>query len=112
MAQFFNELESALQDGTIDDVKHKEISQKYGIDWNKWKIPIKSCSPAPPHNVPQWGMDHKRDVTIYAILDIPLNRETRPYGLPKFPIAPITNIDSLLPNNAATDASDTHPYWK
>lgn len=31
--QFFDELESALQADTMDDAKHREISQKYGIEW-------------------------------------------------------------------------------
>jgi len=33
MEIFFEELESALQDGRMDDAKHREISRKYGIDW-------------------------------------------------------------------------------
>lgn len=33
MELFFDELESALQAGTMDDIKHREISQKYGIEW-------------------------------------------------------------------------------
>jgi len=33
MEQFFEELESALQDGSMNDSKHKEISRKYGIEW-------------------------------------------------------------------------------
>lgn len=33
MEQFFDELESVMHDGTMDDVKHREISQKYGIEW-------------------------------------------------------------------------------
>lgn len=33
MEQFFDELESALQDASMDDAKHKEISRKYGIEW-------------------------------------------------------------------------------
>lgn len=33
MENFFNELESTINDGSIDDAKHKEISQKYGIEW-------------------------------------------------------------------------------
>jgi mannose-6-phosphate isomerase-like protein (cupin superfamily) len=33
MEQFFDELESAMQDGSMDDAKHKEISRKYGIEW-------------------------------------------------------------------------------
>lgn len=33
MEQFFDELESAMQDGNMDDPKHREISRKYGIEW-------------------------------------------------------------------------------
>jgi len=33
MEQFFDELDSAMQDGSMDDAKYKEISQKYGIEW-------------------------------------------------------------------------------
>jgi len=33
MEQFFDELESALQDGSMDDAKHRAISRKYGIEW-------------------------------------------------------------------------------
>ena len=33
MEQFFDELESAMQDGSMDDAKHREISRKYGIEW-------------------------------------------------------------------------------
>lgn len=33
MEQFFDELESATQDGSMDDAKHREISRKYGIEW-------------------------------------------------------------------------------
>lgn len=33
MEKFFDELESALQDGSMDDAKHREISRKYGIEW-------------------------------------------------------------------------------
>ena len=33
MEKFFDELESAIIDGSMDDVKHREISQKYGIEW-------------------------------------------------------------------------------
>jgi len=33
MENFFDELEPAMQDGSMDDAKHKEISQKYGIEW-------------------------------------------------------------------------------
>ena len=33
MEQFFDELESGMQDGSMDDAKHKEISRKYGIEW-------------------------------------------------------------------------------
>jgi len=33
MEEFFEELESALQDGSMNDAKHKEISRKYGIEW-------------------------------------------------------------------------------
>lgn len=33
MERFFDELESALQDGSMDDARHREISRKYGIEW-------------------------------------------------------------------------------
>jgi quercetin dioxygenase-like cupin family protein len=33
MEQFFDKLESAMQDGSMDDAKHREISRKYGIEW-------------------------------------------------------------------------------
>jgi len=33
MEQFFDELESGMQDGNMDDAKHREISRKYGIEW-------------------------------------------------------------------------------
>lgn len=33
MEGFFDELESALQDGGMDDAKHRAISRKYGIEW-------------------------------------------------------------------------------
>ena len=33
MERFFDELESAMQDGSLDDAKHREISRKYGIEW-------------------------------------------------------------------------------
>lgn len=33
MERFFDELESAMQDGSLDDVQHREISRKYGIEW-------------------------------------------------------------------------------
>jgi len=33
MERFFDELESALQDGSLDDAQHREISRRYGIDW-------------------------------------------------------------------------------
>jgi quercetin dioxygenase-like cupin family protein len=33
MEQFFDELESAMQNGRMDDAKHKEISRKFGIEW-------------------------------------------------------------------------------
>ena len=33
MEQFFDELEAAMQGGSMDDAKHKEISRKYGIEW-------------------------------------------------------------------------------
>jgi quercetin dioxygenase-like cupin family protein len=33
MERFFDELESAMQDGSMDDAKHKEISRRYGIEW-------------------------------------------------------------------------------
>ena len=33
MENFFDELNVALEAGTLDDVMHKEISRKYGIEW-------------------------------------------------------------------------------
>jgi mannose-6-phosphate isomerase-like protein (cupin superfamily) len=33
MEQFFDELEFAMQDGSLDDEKHRQISRKYGIEW-------------------------------------------------------------------------------
>jgi quercetin dioxygenase-like cupin family protein len=33
MENFFDELETALEAGTLDDETHKRISQKYGIEW-------------------------------------------------------------------------------
>ena len=33
MEQFFDELEAAMQDGSMDDAQHREISRKYGIEW-------------------------------------------------------------------------------
>jgi quercetin dioxygenase-like cupin family protein len=33
MEMFFDELESAMQNGSMDDTKHREISRKYGIEW-------------------------------------------------------------------------------
>ena len=33
MERFFDELEAALQDGSLDDAKHRAISRKYGIKW-------------------------------------------------------------------------------
>ena len=33
MEQFFDELESAMQNGSMDDARHGEISRKYGIEW-------------------------------------------------------------------------------
>jgi hypothetical protein len=30
---FFDELESTMQVGSMDDAKHREITQKYGIEW-------------------------------------------------------------------------------
>ena len=33
MEHFFDELEAAILDGSMDDRKHREISRKYGIDW-------------------------------------------------------------------------------
>ena len=32
MEMFFDEMESAVQDGSMDDAKHREISRKYGIE--------------------------------------------------------------------------------
>ena len=33
MENFFDELDTALDAGALDDSTHKEISQKYGIEW-------------------------------------------------------------------------------
>ena len=33
MEEFFDELEAALQEGGMDDAKHRAISRKYGIEW-------------------------------------------------------------------------------
>jgi quercetin dioxygenase-like cupin family protein len=33
MEQFFDELDSAMQNGNMDDAKRREISRKYGIEW-------------------------------------------------------------------------------
>ncbi|MFN2198505.1 MAG: cupin domain-containing protein [Anaerolineales bacterium] len=33
MEKFFDELETAIQDGSLDDAKHRAISRKYGIEW-------------------------------------------------------------------------------
>jgi mannose-6-phosphate isomerase-like protein (cupin superfamily) len=33
MEKFFDELESALQNGDMDDAKHRAISRKFGIEW-------------------------------------------------------------------------------
>lgn len=33
MEQFFDELEAALQEGSLDDARHRQISRKYGIEW-------------------------------------------------------------------------------
>lgn len=33
MENFFDELDSALEAGTLDEAAHKEISRKYGIEW-------------------------------------------------------------------------------
>lgn len=33
MENFFDDLSVAEADGTLDDVTHKKISQKYGIEW-------------------------------------------------------------------------------
>ena len=33
MEQFFDELDSAIQNNSMNDEKHREISQKYGIEW-------------------------------------------------------------------------------
>jgi quercetin dioxygenase-like cupin family protein len=33
MENFFDELSAAQETGTLDDVTHKRISQKYGIEW-------------------------------------------------------------------------------
>jgi quercetin dioxygenase-like cupin family protein len=33
MERFFDELESGMQDGSMDDARHREISRKYGIEW-------------------------------------------------------------------------------
>jgi quercetin dioxygenase-like cupin family protein len=33
MESFFDELDAALEAGTLNDVMHKSISRKYGIEW-------------------------------------------------------------------------------
>jgi hypothetical protein len=33
MENFFDELNVALEAGTLDNAMHKEISRKYGIEW-------------------------------------------------------------------------------
>jgi quercetin dioxygenase-like cupin family protein len=33
MENFFDELDTALEAGTLDDATHKRISHKYGIEW-------------------------------------------------------------------------------
>jgi len=33
MENFFDELDTALETGTLDEASHKEISRKYGIEW-------------------------------------------------------------------------------
>jgi len=33
MENFFDELDAALEAGTLDDALHKNISRKYGIEW-------------------------------------------------------------------------------
>lgn len=33
MEHFFDELEAAILDGSMDDGKHRAISRKYGIEW-------------------------------------------------------------------------------
>jgi hypothetical protein len=33
MEDFFDELSAAKDAGTLNDVTHKEISRKYGIEW-------------------------------------------------------------------------------
>lgn len=33
MEHFFDELDSAMRNGSMDDIKHREISRKYGIEW-------------------------------------------------------------------------------
>ncbi len=33
MELFFDELEATLQEGGMDDAKHRAISRKYGIEW-------------------------------------------------------------------------------
>ena len=33
MEKFFDELKLAMQDGRMNDAKHKEISRKFGIEW-------------------------------------------------------------------------------
>jgi hypothetical protein len=33
MENFFNELVAAQETGTLDDVTHRKISLKYGIEW-------------------------------------------------------------------------------
>ena len=33
MENFFDEIETALEAGALDDIMHRKISQKYGIEW-------------------------------------------------------------------------------
>ena len=33
MENFFDDLNTANENGTLDDALHKKISQKYGIEW-------------------------------------------------------------------------------
>jgi quercetin dioxygenase-like cupin family protein len=33
MERFFDELESSMQEGSMDDARHRKISRKYGIEW-------------------------------------------------------------------------------
>ena len=33
MEQLFDELQVALQDGGMDDARHRDISRRYGIEW-------------------------------------------------------------------------------